>query len=201
MQLRPGLGWRLRAAAASVAAAISCLALPARSEADILFVVAENPARGGSCVHCDSYLLPLSDPDAIEHARALIEGGGAGPGAIAVAHIAAGSDGINRDVLATGEPLWSWHVTDFVDFADTTIEILDGWPTFVESDVDGWIANTNGTIGFWSYTVVRELPEPSSGVSALAALAALVFLRRGARRAAREPTEPLSERTPPSAGS
>jgi hypothetical protein len=25
---------------------------------------------------------------------------------------AAGSDGINRDVLAHGGPLWSWQVTD-----------------------------------------------------------------------------------------
>jgi hypothetical protein len=172
-----GLERRLRRTAVFAAAMLPALALPARSGADVLFAVAENPALG-TCVHCDSYVLSLSDPAAIAHARSLIAAGGSGPAPIAVAHIAAGADGINRDALAPGEPLWSWHVTDFVDFADTTIEILDGWPTFVESDVDAWIANTNGTIGFWSYTVVRELPEPSSGPSALAALATLLVTRR-----------------------
>ena len=43
---------------------------------------------------------------------------------------------------------------------DFTIEILDGWPGFVEQDVNGWIANTNGRVGFWTYTVVAELPAP-----------------------------------------
>ena len=74
-----------------------------------------------------------------------------------VAQIAKGEDGVNRDYLAPGEPLWSWNVARFDSFADISIELIDGWPTFVEQDVDGWIANTNGYIGFWSYTVVAEV--------------------------------------------
>ena len=117
-----------------------------------LFVVAERVP-----VHGDSYLLPLTDSLDIADARALIaEGPQSGVGSIVVARIAAGSDGVNRDVLAPGEPPWSWHVTAFVGFADAAIEICDGWPGYVESDVDGWIANTNGTVCFWSYTVVAE---------------------------------------------
>jgi hypothetical protein len=110
-------------------------------------------------VHGDSYMLPLSDPDDIAHARQLITKGPGIGAPLVVAKIAKGANGINRSPLAAGAPPWSWHVTEFEGFADSTIEILDGWPTYVESDIDGWIANTNGYIGFWSYTVTAELSQ------------------------------------------
>jgi len=119
------------------------------------------------CVHCDSYILPLSDPVQIEQARSIIARGGVsgpGMGAMVLAQIDAGADGINRNLLAPGEPLWSWHVTEFTEFAEGTVEILDGTPSGVENDVAGWIAHANGAIGFWTYTVVQELPEPSGPV-------------------------------------
>ena len=119
------------------------------------FLVAEHP---GHAEHHDSYVLPLSDPVAIAHARDLIQFGLSAGEPIVVAEIAAGANGINRDYLAAGSPAWSWHVTNFESFADFTAEILDGWPTFVESNVERWIANTGGYIGFWGYTVVAELP-------------------------------------------
>jgi hypothetical protein len=131
----------------------------ASTDETVYFLVAERP---DAIVHGDSYVLPLSEPAAIAHARALIE---AEPGtlpSIVVAEIAAGADGINRDHLALGAPPWSWHVTGFEGFTDFAIEILDGWPTFVEQDVDGWIANTGGMVGFWNYTVTAELPTPDS---------------------------------------
>lgn len=135
----------------------------------VYFRVAEFP---GQEVHNDSFIISIDEQDTnrLAHARALadwIAGGGVpenSPGAtIVLANMEAGSDGVNRNVNADGEPAWSWHTTEPVDFVDFTIEILDGWPTFVEQDVDSWIANTNGNIGFWSYTVVEELavPEPS----------------------------------------
>lgn len=122
------------------------------------FIVGELP---GQVVHGDSYVLPLTDPTHIAHAEALIDQGPSAGATIAVANIAPGADGINRDHLATGAPQWSWHVTDFQGFADVTAEVLDGWPGFVESDVQGWITNTGGTVGFWNYTVTAEVPEPS----------------------------------------
>src|SRR5688572_32846969 len=39
---------------------------------------------------------------------------------------------VNRDVLAAGEPPWTWHVIEFLGFAETTAEVLDGWPGLVE---------------------------------------------------------------------
>ncbi len=124
----------------------------------VYFLVAETP---DSEVHHDSYVLPLNALEDIAHARDLIAKGPGIGGAIVVAEIAVGADGINRDFRAPGTLVWSWHVSEFVGFSDITTEILDGWPSFVESDVQGWFANTGGLIGFWSYTIVDELEQPS----------------------------------------
>jgi hypothetical protein len=164
-------------------AAVAVLAASARAE---LFVVAEPRSP---CAACDAYVLPLQAPADVAHARDLIVRGPALAGApIAVARIAAGPDGVNRNVLAPGEPPWSWRVTEFQGFADFTIELCDGTPTLVEQDVAGWIANTGGVICFWGYTVVAELP--TSAIPGLRApgvvllLAALCVAGVGRLRAA-----------------
>jgi hypothetical protein len=131
----------------------------------VLFVVAERP---GVSEHGDSFVLPLSGPDDVAHARDLIARGPEAAGApIVFAEVSAGPDGVNRNVLADGEPLWNWHVSAFEGFGDIGIELIDGNPTLVEEDVAGWIANTRrgesdtaGHIGFWNYTVVAELDQP-----------------------------------------
>ena len=107
----------------------------------------------------DSYILPLADSLHIATARALLSGD-SGP-YIAVAEIAAGADGINRDYFAAKTRLWSWHVVGFRGFSSLTIELCDGSPTLVEADVEGWIDNTDGVICFWDYTVVREIRNPT----------------------------------------
>lgn len=123
------------------------------------FVVGELP---GYQTRYDSYILPLEDPDDIAYARGLIQNGPYSAPSIVVASIAAGSDGINRNVFAIGQPLWSWHVTGFLGFADLTPEIYDGWPGYIESQVQSGELDT-GIIGFWSYTVIAEIvPEPAS---------------------------------------
>lgn len=129
----------------------------------VYFLVAEPP---GMEMHNDSYVLPLTDADHIEHARALIAEGPDSAGLpIVVAGMRAGADGINRDLRAEGAPAWSWHITEIITFADNSMEVLDGWPSYVEMDVAGWIENTSdedateGRVGFWSYTVVDELVD------------------------------------------
>ena len=90
----------------------------------VYFVVSERP---GQIVHGDSFILPLKDDADVAHARDLIERGPEAAGEpIVVAKIEAGADGINRNVTAPSEPLWSWHVTEFERFADITAEVLDG---------------------------------------------------------------------------
>lgn len=140
-------------------------------------------------------MVPLCDPETIARAREIIDQGGAVPPVIVVASIAAGADGINRDHLAPGFPEWSWHVIEWqADFAELTIEILDGWPGYVESDVDGWIANTGGGIGFWSYTVVAELPEPSRDLTSVCAGVVVVLIAWMRRRFARDEGSPHGTR-------
>jgi hypothetical protein len=142
---------------------IAFVASPANAgTVPVYFVVAERP---GVEEHGDSFVLPLTDAVDVAHARDLIARGPEAAGAaIVFAEISAGADGVNRDVLAAGEPLWNWHVSRFEGFGDVGLELVDGWPTFVEQDVQGWIANTRrsedetfGHIGFWNYTVVAEL--------------------------------------------
>ncbi len=118
------------------------------------FLVAEPPGR---VVHHDSYVLPLSKPDDIAHARYLISLGPSvflgSHSALVVAKGAIGQDGINRNFLDSRLPEWFWHVDEFLAFADVTAEVLDGGPSLLDA---GW-----PIIGFWNYTVVRELgPRP-----------------------------------------
>ena len=178
-----------RAGAVLIGVVAFCLVAlaPAPARADVVyFVVGEWP---GQEIHGDSYVVPIEDPLDIQHARDLIALGPEAVGdPIVVAAIEAGADGINRDWLALGAPEWSWHVTEFQSFAFATIEIQDGWPGYVESDVAGWIENTNqasapevGYIGFWSYTIIAELPpipEPSAiGLTGLLVIFCLRYLR------------------------
>jgi hypothetical protein len=160
---------------ALAAALLVAVAATPAAAAPIEFLVAELP---GHEVHGDSYVLVLEAEADIEHARSLIEKGAAAGATIAVVRIAAGADGRNRDLRAPGEPLWSWHQTSFEGFGDAAIELCDGWPGYVEQDAGGWIKNTNGTVCFWSYTVVAELPEPSTVLGAAIGGAAVLALAR-----------------------
>jgi hypothetical protein len=124
------------------------------SNGTVYFLVAnpEEPEKG-------SYVLPLTDPADIAHARAVIADPAGTDGHIVVASLARGGVDLpyqNRDLLNDGK-LWSWRIDAFQSFADNTIEILDGWPQFIEDDVEGWFQNTGGQIGFWSARVLREV--------------------------------------------
>src|SRR4051812_44933131 len=156
--------WLLAAAVLVGLSASACFGGP------VYFVVGEN---GQAREHTDGFVLPLESPSDIAHARDLIDRGPDVAGApIVFAEILPGADGVNRNVTAQGQPLWNWHVSKFEGFADIGVELTDGWPTFVEQDVAGWIANTTrdpgnpaapGHIGFWNYTVIRELSTGGDG--------------------------------------
>lgn len=107
----------------------------------------------------DSYILPITDSDDIAMARALLA---AGEFKIVFARITVGSDGINRDLLADGMPEWSWHVVEFLAFGDIGTEICDGNPSFTEADVQNWVEGEEGTICYYSYTIVEEVPPSVS---------------------------------------
>jgi hypothetical protein len=114
----------------------------------------------------DSYVLPLTEPNDIAHARDLIANGPGVGRPLVVASIACGANGINRNFLSSSKNQWLWHITQFIGFADITIEILDGNPTFVNNDCSSWMTGSGGKIGFWSYTVIAEIgenPKPWQG--------------------------------------
>lgn len=161
----------------AVSLALLFLLAPRVGAGEILFLVGESPAFFETCVHCDSYVLPLSEAGDIAHARLLIAQGGVAPLPIVIARIELGADGQNRDYLAPGSPEWNWHVAEFIGFTDGVPEILDGWPGSVEAYPDFWMENTEGWIGFATYTVVREIPEPEIGLQGLVALATLARRR------------------------
>jgi hypothetical protein len=136
---------------------------PAAQAGMTYFLVAERP---DAKTHGDSFVIGIDKESDIAHARDLIARGPDVAGApIVFAAVAPGNPGgLNRNLTAPGTPAWDWHVTDVVGFGDMGIELIDGWPTFVQDDIDGWMDNTNGQIGFWSYTVVQELPGYGNAV-------------------------------------
>ena len=141
------------------------------------FLVAEIPGREHNY---DSYVLPLEDPADVAHARRLIaEGPGIGRPLI-VASTTAGADGINGDYVLPDTRLWSWHISEFHSFADTTAEVLDGSPSVPEN----YFASGGGgnfAIGFWNYTVVAEMhnvPDPTTPAALAPLASALLCCRR-----------------------
>ena len=129
----------------------------------VYFLVAELP---GMAAHNDSYVLPLSKEEDINHARYLISRWQSGTfdadRPLVVANIVAANDEINRNFLDPKFPKWSWQVSQFLEFGDYTAEVLDGCPACLENRFD-WQHFGSGEwgIGFWNYTVVRELgPVP-----------------------------------------
>ena len=172
-----------------VLSAVVLLALTSqavRSET-VYFLVSEFP---DAIEHGDSFVLPLDQPDDIAHARDLVRRGRAAGRALIDADIVAGADDINRNILVPGKPAWSWHVSQFNDFADISLELVDFTPTMIEEDVQGYINNTGGGnvdndgdgqpdgnatvghIGFWNYTITHELTGPANNLSIAPGVAA-----------------------------
>jgi hypothetical protein len=129
---------------------------PQADPALVYFLVTETDVE-----HGDSYILPLKDAEAIAEARAIIANN---EKKIILAEISNDPNekySLNKDLLKNRT--WSWHIVSFNGFVDTSIEILDGWPAYVEDNYSEWVENTkgdgtNGNIGFWNYTLEREVP-------------------------------------------
>ena len=135
------------------------------AETDYFLVSAR---RWGDCALVfDSYVLPLSKQEDIDHARYLISLGCSVSSAphetIVSAKVGPGKDGINRDYFDPTFREWSWHIIQFWKFADYSADIYNGSPTELENDPPWYLGidGRQGIIAFWAYTVVRELgPAP-----------------------------------------
>ncbi len=116
----------------------------------IYFLVAETNTPP---VYGDSYVLPLTEPNDIAHARDLIAHGPSIGQPIVVATVACGSDCINRDYLNPDKPAWYWHVADFNSFTDS-VPPPDGYTRPLSVN---WDCQSDGFIACPLYTVVYEL--------------------------------------------
>lgn len=143
----------------SVLVVVAAMGCPIVVGGPTFFLVADpsNPDLG-------SYVLPLTNQTDIDHARAVIADPEGTDNHIVVANIARGGTineyvsgkYANRDLVNDGA-IWSWHVQEFLRFADATAEIYDGSPVYVENHLDDWFTNTGGIIGFWGFLVTREV--------------------------------------------
>ena len=74
----------------------------------------------------ETYKIELATPELVEHARALLAGED-------VASIPLGR--VVRDDPGPNAP-WTWHIDpSTLEFADVTIEVCDGLPSFVEEGI------------------------------------------------------------------
>lgn len=88
----------------------------------------------------ETFTVELATPDLIEHAQALLAGED-------VSAIPLGT--VVRDDPGPNAP-WSWHIDPAtLEFADMTIEVCDGLPSYVE---DGTV--TSDQYCPWSATIV-----------------------------------------------
>src|SRR5262245_8742536 len=120
----------------------------------IYFVFGYVPAPGNLFQLGSAMVVPLTRPEDIALARALQAGSPGIYATIPVMKIAAGADGINRNYLAVGAPQWSWHVTEFIAFAEGTVgSTFDTIPASVEYDVAGFIEKNAATLAFSYYSL------------------------------------------------
>jgi hypothetical protein len=106
----------------------------------------------------DSYVLPLTDPNDIAHARDLIANGPAAGQPWIMIQVACGADNINRNYLSSVKHPWNWHITGFNGFVDTFPPGYYGDPAMIHHACL-MTATTQGTNGFSSYTVIAELGQ------------------------------------------
>ncbi|MHC4474579.1 MAG: BP74-related protein [Planctomycetota bacterium] len=136
----------------SITLVVLAVATTAQAESETVYFLVSKFLWG-----CDGYgyVLPLTEPADIEHARVLCCSGPfpGGPEPIVIAKIRLHVHGINinRNYCHPSAPSWSWYVSEFLGFAHSAPEICDG------AIIGDWPSLAPTTICFWSYTVVEEL--------------------------------------------
>ena len=151
-------------------ARLSCLA-----ETNYFLV---NPLPG---TRLESFIIPLSKPEDIAHAREQIAKGSETQELnrpIVGVKVLGGRDGINRNYSDPTLPQWSWHVSEFLEFADGAADAVATYPSYLEINFD-WAHRTNTDdaviAGFLGHRVARELGPVPLFLSALSRQTGLEF--------------------------
>jgi len=98
-------------------------------------------------VNGEKFKVLVKDPAIADILRSLLRGERSG---IVIGELRAGDGGFNKP--------WSWHLDpDTVEVADATIELCDGMPSFVESELNYWL-NVVKRYCPWNGKVVAEEP-------------------------------------------
>lgn len=142
-----------------VLSGVAALTLAAGALGDARFVVGPPPTA--LPVQPESFVVTISDPAKIARARQILaENATSATFPQVHCFIAWGSDGVNRNVMGPGRPLWNWHVTAVNGFPDMTIEILDASPLWLneQENFDSFVQTTGGQYSWWSGTIVSEIP-------------------------------------------
>ena len=93
----------------------------------------------------ERFRVLLTEPESIQQARALLN---SGETKVLMGDLAPGDGGFNHG--------YSWHlVPESAGFYDATIELCDARPSFVEEQLDYWLATVK-TYCPWNSRVVRE---------------------------------------------
>ena len=150
-----------------VLALMADAALPSIVAGETIYFLVGDPRATDWVLVNDSYVLPLSRQEDIDHARFLLALGRSvfvgSNRALVIAKVGPGNDAINRDYVNPHFPEWSWHVVELRGFYDFSSDELDGTATDVENQ-PGWYLGTDSRdalIAFCRYTIVRELgPYP-----------------------------------------
>lgn len=102
-------------------------------------------------VNNEQFVARMTDPASITRAREILQG--KAENAILLGDVRRGSGGFNRG----RSKIWNWHLTpDSVRFADVTIELCDGTPSYLEENLDEWLVQIKQFCP-WSAEIISEV--------------------------------------------
>lgn len=123
-----------------------------------------------SAVHQDSYVIRTDDPARLTEIRSWLAKPLAERPLVLTDIKKTGNSpsAWNKDLVTKGR-IWNWEPAGEPSLVDFTIEIYDGWPVYVQENLEEWIRITqtgsgNGRIGFWNYTLIREVTSAELGI-------------------------------------
>jgi len=128
------------ALAAALLIGLACNDSNPAEPSDALFEILSSATSG------ETFRIQVNDPSQIAALESLI---GQGNRKIVSGALRRGHGGFNTP--------WSWHMApDSIEVVDVTIELCDGRPSDVESDLDYWV-DTVGRFCPWGTEVVARL--------------------------------------------
>lgn len=93
----------------------------------------------------ETFRILVTTPEQVADARAMLQ---SGEERVVMGELARGSGGFNSG--------YRWHLKpQTVSIVDAAVEICDGRPSFVEAELDYWMANVK-TYCPWGARIVRE---------------------------------------------